>query len=81
MPVDLPPDLAAKVEERIASGASVDAVGVVRDGLAALEAEDARKLEAVRDKIARAIADPRPSIPADEVFDRVQAVIAAIGKA
>jgi Arc/MetJ-type ribon-helix-helix transcriptional regulator len=34
--ITLPPDLAAKVEERVASGASEDAVSVIREGLAAL---------------------------------------------
>jgi antitoxin ParD1/3/4 len=71
----LPPDLAAKLDARVASGAAASAVDVVRDGLAALEAEDVRKLDALRAKIARALADPRPPIPADAVFDSIDELL------
>jgi antitoxin ParD1/3/4 len=73
--IDLPADLAAKVEERVASGAAKNPADVVRAGLEALEAEDARKLEALRAKVGRALSDPRPSRPADEVFDDVEALV------
>lgn len=77
----LPPDLAAKVQARIDSGAAGDAIDVVRAGLDALEAaEDGAKLEAVRSKIARALADPKPSVPAADVFARVEAVLQAVSK-
>ncbi len=71
----LPPDLAAKVQAHIDSGVASDAVDVVRAGLDALEAAEAAKLEAVRAKLAQSMNDPRPSIPADEVFERVEALI------
>jgi len=71
----LPPDLAAKVQAHIDSGAAADAVEVVRAGLEALEAAEVAKLEAVRSKIAKSLADPRPSVPADEVFARVESAI------
>lgn len=73
----LPPDLAAKVQAHIDSGAGADALDVVRAGLDALEAAEAAKLAAARAKIAHALADPRPSAPAEEVFARVEAQIAA----
>jgi antitoxin ParD1/3/4 len=76
--VDLPADVAAKLDERVASGAAADAVDAIRAGLAALEAEEARKLEAARAKVARALSDPRPSVPADEVFDRVDSLIRSL---
>ncbi|MFT3726227.1 MAG: type II toxin-antitoxin system ParD family antitoxin [Terricaulis sp.] len=75
--ITLPPDLAAKVEERVAAGDAHDAVEVIRAGLAALEAEEARKFDELRAKIDRTIADPRPSIPADEVFAEIEARIDA----
>jgi antitoxin ParD1/3/4 len=78
--VNLPPDLQAKVEDRIASGAAADAVDVVRAGLEALDAADAAKLEAVRAKVARALADPRPSIPAEEAFGRVDALLDSLAR-
>lgn len=36
-----------------------------------LSPDDANKLENVHAKIAKPLADPRPSVPADVVFDRV----------
>ena len=71
----LPPDLAAKVQAHIDSGAAANAVDVVRAGLEALEAAEVAKLEAVRSKIAHAPADPRPSASADDVFARVESAI------
>ena len=79
-PLTLPSDLAAKVQARIESGAESDAVDVVRAGIAALEAEDARRLVAIREKVARSLADPRPSVPAEDVFDRVDALLAAYNR-
>lgn len=76
----LPPDLDAKVETRIASGVAASAVDVIRAGLEALDAADAAKLDAIRAKVARSIADPRPSKTDAEVFDRVEAAISAIAK-
>ncbi len=78
--VILPPDLAAKVRERIESGAADDAIDVVRAGLEALEASDLAKLDAIRAKIARSLDDPRPSVPIDEAFDRVKALLAAYAR-
>lgn len=73
----LPPDLAAKVQAHIDSGAAADAVEVVRAGLDALEAAEAAKLENVRAKITHALSDPRASEPADDVFARVEALLDA----
>ena len=74
----LPPDLAAKVQSHIDSGAAADPIGVVRASLQALEAAEAAKLAAVRAKIARALDDPRPSVPAEQVFRRVEELIDAL---
>jgi antitoxin ParD1/3/4 len=76
----LPPDLAAKVQAHIDAGAASDPVEVVRASLEALEAAEASKLRAVRDKIERALADPRPSVPAEEAFGRVDALIVAMAR-
>ena len=78
--VTLSPDLAAKVRERIESGEAADPVGVVRAGLEALDASDMAKLDAIRAKIARSLDDPRPSVPIDEAFDRVKALLAAYAR-
>lgn len=70
----LPPDLAAKVQAHVDSGAA-DAVEVVRAGLVALEAAEAAKLEALRAKLGKAIADQSPSSTSAEVFARIEAVL------
>lgn len=77
--VDLPADIAAKLDERIASGSADTPADVIRAGIAAL-AEDARKLELIRAKVARALGDQRPSAPATEVFDRVDALIRSLDR-
>lgn len=71
-------DLAAELEARVAKGAASSTEDLVRAGLQALDAEDARRLEAVRAKLKQAIDDPRPSLPAKEVFERVHMMIDAL---
>lgn len=78
--LSLPLDLAAKLDARVADGEAESPVEIVRAALAALEAEETRKLEAVRAKIARSLADPRPSLPAENVFDRVDRLLDSIPK-
>jgi antitoxin ParD1/3/4 len=73
--VVLPDDLAEKLRARVESGASRDAVEVIRSGIAALEAADAAEIELIRTKVESALADPRPSAPAEDVFDRIGALL------
>jgi Arc/MetJ-type ribon-helix-helix transcriptional regulator len=77
----LPPDLTAKLNARIESGAASDEIDALRSAFEALEQADAAKLEAVRAKIGRALDDPRPSVAADVAFDRVEVVMAALARA
>lgn len=74
----LPADLLAKLNERVASGASASAADAVRDGLVALEVEDARKLDALRAKLAKSLEDPRPSIQADVAFENVAKLLESL---
>lgn len=76
--IELPADLAERLNERVASGAAPNTVEAIRDGLAALEAEDARRLKTLRERIEKALADPAPSTPADTVFARAEALIRSI---
>jgi Arc/MetJ-type ribon-helix-helix transcriptional regulator len=76
----LPPDVAAQLDARVASGEATDVIDVMRAALAALEAQDARKLEDVRAKIARSVSDPRPSVAAGTVFDRVEEMLDSLQK-
>jgi antitoxin ParD1/3/4 len=83
--------LAAKAEARVKSGDYASISEVVRAGLRALEREEAlldRLLPPIpendpaweayaRKKVRESLDDPRPSIPAEEAFARVNARIAA----
>ena len=65
-------ELAEKVEERVRSGEYDSASEVVRAGLEALEREE-RAFDAVlKAKVEEAMADPRPSIPAEQVFREME---------
>ncbi|WP_324133910.1 ribbon-helix-helix domain-containing protein [Bosea sp. (in: a-proteobacteria)] len=65
-------DLAGKVEERVRSGEYDSPSDVVRAGLEALAREE-RAFEAIlKRKVEEALADPRPSIPAAEVFANLE---------
>jgi antitoxin ParD1/3/4 len=65
-------DLQAGIEKRVASGAYASASEVVRAGLRALDREEAALDEMMRRKIQEAYDDPRPSVPASEVFDELE---------
>jgi antitoxin ParD1/3/4 len=70
--VDLGP-LRQSVEDRIQSGSYTSADEDIRAGLLALEREEAHQDE-WRTKLAKdALADPRPSIPAAQVFRELRA--------
>ena len=70
-------DLVEKVEERVRSGEYGSPSEVVRAGLEALEREE-RAFEAeLKAKVEEALADPRPSIPMDEVFAELRALHAS----
>lgn len=63
----------ALVDARLSSGAYESASEVIRAGLRALEREDAALSDIMRGKILEALNDPRPDVPAKEVFDRLRA--------
>lgn len=63
----------SSVDRRLASGEYESASDVVRAGIRALDREDALRDEAMREKIRSSLADPRPDIPAEDVFERLRA--------
>jgi antitoxin ParD1/3/4 len=72
----LPSGQKAFVEDRVRTGRFASASEVVREGLRALEREEAHLDSWMREKIRAARDDPRPSVPADEVLARLNARIA-----
>ena len=63
----------ASLERRLQSGQYNNASEVLRQALRALDREEAVLDEALRERVKASMADPRPSVPADEVFKRLRA--------
>jgi antitoxin ParD1/3/4 len=73
--IKLSPDLEAFVQEQVERGRFQSANDVVSASLrllAGVEAEKAERLADVRGKIDEALNDPRPSVPAEDVFARLE---------
>jgi antitoxin ParD1/3/4 len=63
----------ASLERRLQSGQYGSASEVLRQALRALDREEAVLDEALRQKVEASMADPRPSVPAKDVFKRLRA--------
>lgn len=64
-------DLGSRIQARINSGEFDSAAEVIEAGLEALDREDADFDGYLREKVEESLSDPRPSIPAEEVFERL----------
>jgi antitoxin ParD1/3/4 len=62
----------ASVEARLKSGAYGSASEIMRAAVRALDREDAALDEVLQRKVEAALADPRPSRPAQDVFARLR---------
>ena len=60
------------IRERVESGEYSTATEVIQAGLDALEREEAAFDQYLREKVQEALNDPRPDIPMDEVFERLE---------
>ncbi len=65
--------LRKSVEKRVESGSYANADEVIRAGLLALEREEAATDEWLTRLAEEALADPRPSTPASQVFPNLRA--------
>jgi antitoxin ParD1/3/4 len=65
-------ELQDRVDARVNSGAYSSASEVVRAGLRALDRGEEALNEIWRRKIQEALDDPRPDVPAEEVFERLE---------
>jgi len=69
--------LAERAEARVRDGHYASVSEVVRAGLRALDREEEAFNAILKAKVAEALADPRPAIPAKEAFARLDERIAA----
>ncbi len=60
------------VEARVKSGAYASASEVLRAAVRALDREEVAIGDWLRQRVDEAFADPCPSVPADEVFERLR---------
>ncbi len=70
--VDLGPQHAS-LQRRLESGQYRNASEVIRDALRALDREEAVLDDMLREEVRAAMADKRPSVPAETVFRRLEA--------
>jgi antitoxin ParD1/3/4 len=65
-------DLQTHVEARVKSGAYASASEVLRAAVRALDREEAAVNDWLRQRVDEALADPRPNVPARDVFKRLR---------
>ncbi len=65
-------DLQERVAVRVKSGAYASVSEVMRAAVRALEREEAAVTDWLRQRMDEAFADPRPNVPAREVFKRLR---------
>lgn len=65
--------LQKNVEARVKSGAYASASEVLRAAVRALDREETAVNGWLKDRIDEALADPRPNVPAQDVFKRLRA--------
>jgi antitoxin ParD1/3/4 len=63
---------AEKVERRVRDGEYASASEVIRDGLRALDREDELFDEILRLKVQEALADTRPPLTSEQVYERLR---------
>ncbi|MCJ2088730.1 type II toxin-antitoxin system ParD family antitoxin [Methylobacterium sp. E-005] len=66
-------DLQERVDARIQSGGYASVSEVIRAGLRALDREEAALDAVLRQRVQEALDDPRPTIPAEQVFADLRA--------
>lgn len=76
--VTLPAETISAINQQVEAGHYASAGEVLRAAMGALareEDEHAQRIAEIRAEIATSIADPRPSVPAKEAFERLHAYV------
>ena len=73
--VSLPQDMLRAIRESIEAGEYASTSEAVNDALRIWlrqRAENAERLTAIRTRVRRSLDDPRPGVPLDDAFDRIE---------
>src|SRR6266851_5468880 len=73
--ITMPPDMLRAIRESVEAGEYASTSEALRDAVRVWQRqrmEDAERLTAIRTRVRRSLDDPRPSIPLDEAFDRIE---------
>ena len=81
--ITLPAEMVAVIQQQVEAGRYATTSEMLRDAIAAWmreEEEQASQMASIRARIARSLADPRPPVPIDEAFERLEAHIRRIAQ-
>ncbi len=73
--ITLTPDMLRAIRESVASGEYASTSEAMRDAVRAWQRqrrEDTERLAAIRARIRRSLDDPRPDVPLEEAFERIE---------
>jgi antitoxin ParD1/3/4 len=73
--ITMTPDMLRAIRESVEAGEYASTSEALRDAVRVWQRqrmEDAERLTAIRTRVRRSLDDPRPSIPLDEAFDRIE---------
>ena len=77
-------DMLRAIRESVAAGEYASTSEALRDAVRIWQrqrSEDAERLTAIRTRVRHSLEDPRPSVPLDEAFDRIEQLHADAVKA
>jgi antitoxin ParD1/3/4 len=73
--ITLPTDMVQAIREKVDSGAYASTSEVVMEAMRLWqrrEREQVERIGSIRERIERSLADPPPSVPLEEAFDRIE---------
>jgi antitoxin ParD1/3/4 len=82
--VTMTPDMLRAIRESVEAGEYASTSEALRDAVRVWQrqrSENAERLTAIRTRVRRSLDDPRPSVPLDEAFDRIERLHADTVKA
>ena len=73
--ITMTPEMLRAIRESVEAGEYASTSEALRDAVRVWQrqrSEDAERLAAIRTRVRRSLDDPRPSVPLDEAFDRIE---------